>query len=475
MAFQLSDTVNKDKFFLVKRSELEGRIDCEYYRPERKIFFTRLRSNNFVDKLMNAIEDGSYGVLPPGDCYEDCHPVKFLRATDLKPDLNLSFESYKKVPQKYFDNHKRARLRKNDILLAVKGATIASNKCVAYLPNHIENAIVNGSIFRFQCKELYLPEFIAFMLELPSTKKQMKYNLVANNAVDYVDKSLINNLLIFLPPIDVQKRILSMMNVVYAEKKQKEAQAHEILNSIDTYLLNQLGIDLPPEEENTISQRMFVRKFSEVSGGRFDVYFYKMKFIELTHKICDSKYTAVQLGKVCDTITNGFDNRDFSLTGLPYVKVANIRPYQITPDIFQCINIDTPGRVSLAENDILLTRKGSFGMAARVTNFIDYAICSEIFKIRLNDVKNAPYIEALLNSRICQIQFDQLKIGAIMGSLTQDVIMKVLIPLPPPEKQNEIAAHIQSIRDQAKQLKTEAAAGLEQAKRQVEAMIFGQD
>ena len=170
---------------------------------------------------MTAIKDGCYGVLPPGDCYDDCHPVKFLRATDLKPDLNLSFESYKKVPQKYFDNHKRARLRQNDILIAVKGATIASNKSVAFVSSPVENAIVNGSIFRFQCTDLYIPEFIAFMLELPSTKKQLKYNLVANNAVDYVDKSIIKNLLVYLPPIGIQKQILTKMHIVYAEKKTK--------------------------------------------------------------------------------------------------------------------------------------------------------------------------------------------------------------------------------------------------------------
>lgn len=42
------------------------------------------------------------------------------------------------------------------------------------------------------------------------------------------------------------------------------------------------------------------------------------------------------------------------------------------------------------------------------------------------------------------------------------------------EKQNEIAAHIHTILDQAKQLRAEAAAGLEQARQEVEAMMLGQ-
>ena len=48
MDYQLSETVNQDKIFLVKRSDLEGRLDCEYYKPERKLFFTRLRANNYM-------------------------------------------------------------------------------------------------------------------------------------------------------------------------------------------------------------------------------------------------------------------------------------------------------------------------------------------------------------------------------------------------------------------------------------------
>lgn len=49
----------------------------------------------------------------------------------------------------------------------------------------------------------------------------------------------------------------------------------------------------------------------------------------------------------------------------------------------------------------------------------------------------------------------------------------LIIPLPPLEKQRAIAEQISSIRAQAKQLREEAAAGLEQAKAEVEKMILG--
>ena len=51
---------------------------------------------------------------------------------------------------------------------------------------------------------------------------------------------------------------------------------------------------------------------------------------------------------------------------------------------------------------------------------------------------------------------------------------KIKIPLPPLEKQTEIANHITEIRNQAKLLQQEAKAGLKQAKKEVEAIILGE-
>jgi len=63
--------------------------------------------------------------------------------------------------------------------------------------------------------------------------------------------------------------------------------------------------------------------------------------------------------------------------------------------------------------------------------------------------------------------------GATVTGLTKNVVNALKIPLPPLEKQNQIAEHISKIRAQAKQLQTKAKTGLEQAKKEVEAIILG--
>ena len=58
--------------------------------------------------------------------------------------------------------------------------------------------------------------------------------------------------------------------------------------------------------------------------------------------------------------------------------------------------------------------------------------------------------------------------------INQAALKKILIPIPPLEKQIEIVDRITTTRTQAKQLRQAAAAELEQAKQEVEAMILGE-
>ena len=58
-------------------------------------------------------------------------------------------------------------------------------------------------------------------------------------------------------------------------------------------------------------------------------------------------------------------------------------------------------------------------------------------------------------------------------AITQEELSKIIIPILPIPKQQEIVDHISSIRQQAKALQEEGKAILEQAKKEVEQMILG--
>ena len=79
----------------------------------------------------------------------------------------------------------------------------------------------------------------------------------------------------------------------------------------------------------------------------------------------------------------------------------------------------------------------------------------------------------LLNTKLYQELILRNSVGGAQPNISEKDIMKLLIPIPPLKKQQELADHIRNIRTQAKKLHQEAADILAQAKTTVEQMILG--
>ena len=166
--------------------------------------------------------------------------------------------------------------------------------------------------------------------------------------------------------------------------------------------------------------------------GRIDPYFYKPEFKELEDKIRNSKWEIRKFGEIMKSLINGFDYRDFSNHGLTYLRVQNIKPFEFNLNDAKKINVDFGiNKIKLMKGNLLLTRKGTFGVALSLKKDEDFIISSEIFKIELLENINPQFIEIILNSNIGQEQFDKYKIGAIMGSLSQEALKQIKIPTPP--------------------------------------------
>jgi restriction endonuclease S subunit len=179
--------------------------------------------------------------------------------------------------------------------------------------------------------------------------------------------------------------------------------------------------------------------YSNEIEGRIDPFYYKSEFRKLEQQL--KNIVTVPFGELIENITNGLDYRDFSDDGLFYLRVSNVRPFDFDLTDVRKVNLDYDGiskNIKLKKGDILLTRKGTFGVALSVKEDSDFIISSEIFRITLKTNVNPKYIEIILNSNICQRQFDKYKIGAIMGSLSQEAVRQIKITVLPLEIQNKI-------------------------------------
>ncbi|MEW6009649.1 MAG: restriction endonuclease subunit S [Candidatus Omnitrophota bacterium] len=122
---------------------------------------------------------------------------------------------------------------------------------------------------------------------------------------------------------------------------------------------------------------------------------------------------------------------------------------------------------------MLDTRKGTFGISAVIGGDTSYIISSEIMRLRLKEKVNPFYFSIINNTSVVQEQYRQKAVGAIMGSLSQEVLKTVKIPVPPLPIQQKIVNEIQERRKRAMRLKEEARSILEAAKKKVEGTMFG--
>jgi len=448
------------------------RHDPFHYLPKFMRLEARVAAKSSA-KLRDFIRALSGGATPKAEEQEKYYAdqetgIPFVRVQNLSVSGQLLLDDVKYV------NHEthngllaRSKVKENDLLVKITGV---GRMAVASVPSVGFEGNINQHIARICTDSRHTSEILAAWLntDIAETLAKRRSTGGTRPALDYGALRSI--------PVIFNEAILDAVKAAYSQYKQALVMASDKLDGIDDYLLNELKINLPPEPENTIANRIFTARRQELAGWRFDPYYFNIHFHSLAQAINTGSYNTTSLNRLFLSINNGIDCRDFVDKGVSYVKVADIRAFEISTEKAQKVPTSAvPERGIVRKGELLLTRKGSFGIAALVDQNDGFAISSEVFRIELDESKVlGEYLVTLLNSGLCQSQFDREKIGAIMGSLTQAALSRIRVPLPSIGKQKAIAEYAASIRMEAKQLTKNAETELETAKRRIEAMLLGE-
>lgn len=465
---------------------MEGVWNTEFYKPIFLQNRTLLRKNIYgVIKLRNITSKITKGETPlwRGDKYQE-EGVTFIKSENVLEN-KLSLESHNYIDSEVHERMKRSQLRHGDVLFNIVGASIG-RACVYNLH---DEANINQAVCLIRLKDSnYSPEWLSYILN--SIPYQTWINqLKSGGARDNIDLNQINDFEIPKHPLNVQHEIVKKMEVAYASKRAKEAEAASLLASIDSYLLEQLGVTLP---EVTEKKKVFLVCSDKVSGGRFDPKLYLPSTRGLIDCLFSTKYQYKPLKHLITHSVSGdwgienfeegfeeclvirateFDNRynlrlENSRVKYRFIAKTKLQKLDIQPNDLLIEksggSIDQPvGRIAI------LTKELTQGHKLAFSNFVH--------KIRLSADVNSDFAYFYLNT------LHSVKVTDVMQSQTngiRNLIMKeyfnLPIPLPSIEIQTNIAAHITAIRSQAQQLETEAKATVEAAKKEVEAIILGE-
>ena len=324
--------------------------------------------------------------------------IPCVRYGEIYTDYGISFKKTKSYTDENLITNKKY-IDYGDILFAITGESVEEiGKSTAYIGK--EKCLVGGDVLVMKHKQD--PVYLSYVLSTENAQKQkskgkIKSKVVHTNATD------IGEIEIPLPPLEVQKRIV------------------EVLDNFEK-ICNDLNIGLPAEIEARQKQYEFYRNFllafkienctlpkTRQDKTRQDIiklFMYIFGYIEL------------ELGEILK-IKNGSDYKKFNIGNIPVYGSGGIINY-----------IDT---YIYDKESVLIPRKGSIGNLFYVDKPF-WTVDTIFYTVIDKDIVIPKYIYYYLS----KVNLEKLNTAGGVPSLTQTVLNKILIPLPPLEEQQKI-------------------------------------
>lgn len=471
--FKLSPQVDANKVFLVHKKDVDGRLDPLYYFSVNNLAIVN-HTIYPIHKLSEVIEmtRGRFGHRPRNDPQFYGGQYPFIQTGDVV----RASQSNGKITYSQTLNElglKTSRLFDKPVVVLTIAANIGDTAILDYpscFPDSLIGMRPKNDSLTLEYINLYFKFIRTYLNDLAPQAAQKNINYQQLAPIPIV-----------IPPLAVQDKAVEIYQGALLKQEQKEQQATELLASIDGYLLGELGITLP-QQENTLEKRMFRVSSREVSGGRLDPDYSKINYQLLEEAIKNSKCKTEFLKDISEKVHAGKTpaSTDYSetKTDFPLIKVGSYSKDFVNLDKVDYAHGQQPHRIKKGDIFILSAAHQSEYVGRHIkylndeplvpTSFVGELIC-----VRVNQRCISMFLFSLLSMELFKTLINREKTGQTSHVYGKD-LKWLAIPLPPIEKQKEIATRIQSIRTQAAQLQTEAAQLLAAAKAQVERMILGE-
>lgn len=445
--FDFSEKLPFGEMFLVKSSEIEGRIDVGFYQHYQP------NINSIKLSKLASMQGGKR--LPKGRDYTDDETdFLYFRVSDMEEYGNTNFENCKFITAETYKELARYELFEDDLVISIAG-TIGKIQRIKSIPQD-KKIILTENCAKISIKDVneLNPEYLCLILKTEFVQQQIMASSIQTTIPKLgLDKVLALKIPV-IPPLDVQDEIIHRYENALLARNNKLKQAQTLLNSINSYLLGELGITLP-ETDNSLNSRIFTVQMSEVGGGAFDPFTQFNKH----YRIEGGKYPNERLDNIAFLQKGQSITSDDIVSGdYPVIAGGQTSPY-------------SHNVCNHKGNVITVSASGAY---SGYVWYHDYSIfasdCTVIFSKDENKLITEFLAEVL---KVKQQEIYLLQKGAGQPHVYPNDLAKLNIPLPDKPTQQKIIAHIQAIKAQATALQAEAEQLLSQAKAEIEQMILG--
>lgn len=452
---------------------MQTRHDPYYYLPK----FVRLEARvtaRSTARLRDYVLAMSGGSTPKKEEEEKYYAVAasgipFVRVQNLNVTGHLSLDDVKYVNRETHEGLlNRSKVLQDDLLVKITGV---GRMAVASVPPIGFEGNINQHIARIRTESRSTSEGLAAWLntDIAETLAKRRSTGGTRPALDYPALRSI--------PVILDEQVQKELSEAYAQYKQAEAKASELLTGIDGYLLSELGITLPPEPANTIASRIFTAQRRELAGWRFDARVHQYDF-----NLHSARHPNLLLKRLAyinpRTVFSGVTD-ETPLTFVPMESISDEDGTIVAPQ--QRNYSENIGYTSFQEGDLLWAKitpcmeNGKSAVARNLRNGFGFG-STEYHVLRPKSGElSVHYLHAILRMK-CLRKAAESYFGGSSGHQRVDeaFFYRLSIPVPPPEVQEHLAKRIESMRQEAQRLRSNALAELNAAKRRIEAMLLGE-
>ena len=473
--------------FLINWGELTSRWDPIYLSYLRKIRF----DFNFPTQPLKNVTNSFSGGTPSKDVDEYWNGnIPWASPKDIKEFYLSCTEDY--ITKEGLNNSSSKIANCGSVLLVVRSGilqhTIPVSVCTVPMAinQDIKVLIPNNNL---------LPEFLGYYF-IVFNEKVLPRIVKHSTTVQSINTFELEKLPIPLPSLDVQQKIITIMNEAYEQKCQKEQEAQLLLNNISDYIIGVLGIKLPLEANQDLSDRIFYIHATDMLGGRFDPRKYSRKYKQLLDAIESAPYDRLMLKEIVLNDVSGDWGVDDTIEDPDLISCLTIRGTEFDNKFnldldnnrtkFRKYSKASFDKIALKEKDILIEKSGGsedqpVGRVALIEkDMLDkysLAFSNFIHRIRIDENKAVPeyvfeYLRLMHNIKITEVM--QTQTNGIRNLIMQEYFSQIIL-LPEPKKQEEIAIHAAQMRKHAFELQKEAEKIVLDAKAKVEKMLLGDE
>lgn len=288
----------------------------------------------------------------------------------------------------------------------------------------------------------------------------------------YLQEEKFLNYKIPMPEADVQKDLIRKYNTQLAEAKKDQDSIDNLQYQIEQYILKKLGISFKRSSFNGLIGTTYYKNLT-----RWDPTYLSNKIIiNSNEKMIDmaaviAHFMVDTSGKRLRINTKEDPDKKFAYIGMEHVEknTGKVFMQQISGKDILSQTVRVPydyiiyGKLRPYLNKYWENRSATKNV-----------VCSSEFFVFDTKNINRIYFMEILSSTIIQEQLTPLYSGARMPRINESDFMGLKIPLPSPQKQQEIVDYISEVRRKIATLQLQIPLHSQRAKKEFEEAVFGE-